>query len=590
MRLIIAQCLCGPIINFGGKNMKKTILIPLFIALSATALVGCKKDNNNNNTDSSGPADAQDLGPNFNADYYPKKEDNNVANIIGKSTNMKIDIAINFEDKADAWRVVADEYERLCGGVVKVNLVTGLDVNSYTERLRNEEQNPNTDWDIVQGNLMNSPTAHAVDLKTTITSSKNPYAGNKIWSSFLEEEAYTTDKSGSSDFGYYLNTENLSTAWFVNTAATTKAGVTNTNPQTWDQLIDMLEKLQQAGYKYPLGLTLSKDGIAASQFSWLIRVYGDYFFRDNYIHTSMTFDNNTKTDSTFVYNKASENIESSAGFSFSKSRCLETMLDDSCEYFVGPGSDKYNDFLYQLGRLGKYVKPSAYSLNFNEVRTSFKAQSDGNNGDEAPQVMLDYTGEGLSFLGAPKLRGNIDFFDYPTIVSTEVPDGTLTRDVGGNGGYLALLNSQNKKQTDLNKDFLKFFLSPYGQSIYYKALSEKNFSPQGLTTVKNELVIIPADWVTFFQNDRISFTGLADNNSHLNYGAYRLLDSTEAENKVIELYQKFITPSPTINVAGFSETLYSTFRKCYRDICGNYNWPEDAINASHYNEPDYLDK
>lgn len=588
MRLIIVQCLFGIMINLGGNNMKKYLFIPLLMALSATVLTGCNKDNKGSGGGESGPADAKDLGPNFNSEYYPKKEDNNVANIV-KSSNMKIDIAINFEDKEDAWRVVADEYERLCGGIVKVNLVTGLDVNSYTERLRNEEQNQNTDWDIVQGNLMNSPTAHAIDLKPLITSSKNPYAGNKIWSSFLEEEAYVTDKSGSSDFGYYLNTENLSTAWFVNTAATAKAGVTNTSPQTWDQLIDMLEKLQQAGYKYPLGLTLSKDGISASQFSWLIRVYGDYFFRDNYIHTSKTFDSGSETDSKFVYDKTSENIESTTGFSFSISRCLETMLDNECKYFVGPGSAKYNEFLYQLGRLAKYVKPSAYSLTFNEVRTSFKAQSDGNNGDEAPQVILDYTGEGLSFLSAPKLKNNIDFFDYPTIVSDQVPEGTLTRDVGGNGGYLALLNSQNKKQTDLNKDFLKFFLSPYGQSIYYQALSEKSFSPQGLTTVKNELVLIPTDWVTFFQNEKISFTGLADNNSHLNYGAYRLLDSTEAENKVVELYQKFMTPTNPISVETFSDSLYSTFRKCYLNVCGNYNWPEDAISASHYDDPDYID-
>ena len=149
--------------------------------------------------------------------------------------------------------------------------------------------------------------------------------------------------------------------------------------------------------------------------------------------------------------------------------------------------------------------------------------------------------------------------------------------------------NQNKKQTDLNKDFLKFFLSPYGQSIYYQALSEKSFSPQGLTTVKNELVLIPTDWVTFFQNEKISFTGLADNNSHLNYGAYRLLDSTEAENKVVELYQKFMTPTNPISVETFSDTLYSTFRKCYLNVCGNYNWPEDAISASHYDDPDYID-
>ena len=569
--------------------MKKVLALSLLALMAITPLTGCNKDSGKSGGDQEGPAQPLDLGPDFNNDYYPKPEDNNVANIVGKSSSkMKIDVAINFEGTEDAWGVVAKEYERLCGGIVDVNLITGLDTNAYTERVRNEEVNPNTDWDIVQGNLMNDPNSHCVNLRSTVQSTKNPYAGNKTWADFLEEEAYVTDKSGSTDFCYFLNSENLSTAWFINTAATTKAGINFTAPQTWDDLIDILEALQQAGYKYPMGLTLSKDGIAASQFSWLLRVYGDYFFRDNYIHTTKTFDPVTREDSKFVYDKTSDNIEASSGFSFSYSRCLATMLDDSCEFYVGPGSDKYNDFLYQLGRLAKYIRPSAYSLSFNEVRTSFMAQADGNNGDEAPQIMLDYSGEGLAFLNADKLKNNIDYFDYPTIVSDQVPTGTLTRDVGGNGGYLALLNYHNKKQTDLNKDFLKFFLSPYGQSIYYKALSEKGDAPKGLTTVKNNLVLIPTEWKEFFQTDKISFTGLADNNSHLNIGAYKFFTSTKAENKSVELWQNYMKPTGAITYGKFSQDILSTFISCYADVAREHNWPSDGYSSIHFSNPDYI--
>ena len=557
--------------------------------MAIAPLTGCQNRSNNNSGNDPKNVEPLDLGDKFNAEYYPKPEDNNVANIVGKSSSkMRIDIAINYEGSEDAWDVVAREYERLCGGIVEVKLITGLDTNSYTERLRNEEVNPNTDWDIVQGNLMNDPEAHAVNLRSTVQSSKNPYAGNKTWADFLEEEAYITDKSGGTDFCYFLNSENLSTAWFVNTAATAKAGITNHSPQTWDELIAMLEALQQAGYKYPMGLTLSKDGISASQFSWLLRVYGDYFFRDNYRHTTKTFDPITREDSRFEYDPTAENIEASANFSFSYSRCLATMLDDSCEYFVGPGSDKYNDFLYQLGRLAKYIRPSAYSLSFNEVRTSFMAQADGNNGDEAPQIMLDYSGEGLAFLNADKLKNNIDYFDYPKIESDQVMPNTLTRDVGGNGGYLALLNYHNKKQTDLNKDFLKFFLSPYGQSIYYKALSEKGDAPKGLTTVKNDLVLIPSEWVEFFQTTKISFTGLADNNSHLNLGAYKLLTSTRAMNKVVELWQGYMKPTGAITYSKFSSDILATFISCYGDLAREYNWPADGYSSIHFNNPDYI--
>ena len=555
----------------------------------ATSLVGCKNNGSKEQGKDGEAAEPLDLGEGFNKEYYPVPADNNVKEIVGKSTNMKIDVAIDFEDTIDAWKVIADEYERLCGGLVEVKLITGLDTAAYTDRLQQEEYNSNTDWDIVQGNLMTDPSSHAVNLRSTVLSKKNPYAGNKTWANFLEEEAYITDKSGNSNFCAFLNSENLSTAWFVNTAATTKAGLTDVSPKTWDELIDMLEALQQAGYKYPLGLTLSKDGIEASQFSWLLRVYGDYFFRDNYIHTTKTFNPVTELDDKYTYDPTSENPEAKAGFSFSLTRCLITMLDDSFgDYFVGPTSDKYNEFLYQMGRLAKYVKPTAYSKSFNEVRTSFMAQADGNNGDEAPQVMLDYSGEGLAFMDAPKLKNNIDFFDYPTIVTDQVPEGTITRDVGGNGGYLSIINYHDRKQIDLNKDFLMFFLSPYGQSIYYKALSEKGKSPKGLTTVKNDLVLIPEVWKAFFQTDKISYTGLADNNSHLNYGAYKFLAITDATNKVVELWQNYMKPTGAITYTKFSSELLGTFIHCYSVFANDKGWPEDGYLSSHYNNPDYI--
>lgn len=569
--------------------MKKTFVVPFLALMTALPLVGCGGSSGGGGGGGGGgePAQPLDLGPQFNAEYYPKPEDNKVKSIVGNVPyKMKIDVAINFEGTENAWASVADEYERLCGNIVDVNLVTGLSTSAYTEKLHQEEKNPNTDWDIVQGNLMTNVDTHALNLLTSV-SSKNPYAGNKIWKNFLEKEAYITDKTGSTDFCYFLNSENLSTAWFVNTAATDKAGVTNTSPKTWDELINMLDKLQQAGYKYPLGLTLNKDGIEASQFAWLLRVYGDYFYRDNYMHTTKTFNPITGEDS-FVYDKTSENPEASSSFSFSINRCLTTMLDNSSEYFVGPTSERFSEFLYQIGRLAKYVKPTAYYYSFNEVRTSFMAQTDGNQGDEAPQVLLDYSGEGLAFLSAPKLKDNIDFFDYPTIVSSEVPDGTLVRDVGGNGGYLSIISYHGYEQKELNKDFLKFFLSPYGQSIYYNALSEKGGAPKGLTTVKNDLVLIPDSWKEFFKTDKISFTGLADNNSFLNYGVYRFFESTKALNKTVELWQSFLKPSGAVSINTFSMELLETYISCYADVAKDKDWPLDGYLQKHFSDPDYI--
>ena len=571
--------------------MKKALLINA-IAIGGLLLTGCSifgnKENNNNNSNTGEPNDALDLGSAFNAAYYPKKEHNKVASIVeGSDSKMKIDVALNFEGTAEAWKVLANEYVRLCGGIVDVNIISDLDTAGYTERLRIEEANPKTDWDIVQGNLMYDLSAHCLNLRTTINST-NPYAGNKIWADFLEDKAYITDVSGSTDFTYLLNSENLSTAWFINTDATTKAGITDPNPETWEQLIDILEKLQLAGYKYPLGLSLTKDGINASQFSWLLRVYGDYYYRQKYKYTSKTYNRLSNSDDKFTYDKAAENQEASSSFTFSYNRALAIMLDKGAgDLYCGPTSDIYLDFLTQFQKLAKYVKPSAYQQSFIDVRSSFMAQKDGG-GKEAPQIMLDYTGSGLSFIDAEALKGHVDFFDYPTIESAYVESGTLTRDVGGNGGYLAVLNCHNRRQTNLNKDFLEFVLSPYGQTIYYKALRENNLSPKGLTTVQNDLVLIPDEWVDFFQTDKISFTGLADNNKFIDIGVVNFFSSSKVSERSVELWQQLLTTVNPITVETFAERWESSLSTNWPTVAGEHNWRTDSKDFANFDTPDYI--
>ena len=558
--------------------------------MSLTTLMGCNsKKEDASQGEGVVPQDPLDLGPSFNSEYYPQKENNRVATIVsGSSSKMRIDVALDFDGTEAGWQAIADEYMRLCGNIVDVKLITGLDTASYTERLRNEEVNPKTDWDIVQGNLLNSSASHCVNLMDTIRSSKNQYAGNKPWVDVLEENAYITDVTGSTDYAYLLNTENLSTAWFINTDSASKANITNVEPKTWGDLISILDKYQEAGYKYPLGLTLNSDSINNSQFSWLLRIYGDYYFRQSYKYTSKTFKTATNTDDVFTYDKTAENQESYSSFTFSYNRGLCLMMDEECPYFMGAGSDLYADFVEQFAKLAKYIRPSAYSQSFNDVRTSFMAQKDGNNGDEAPQVFLDYTGSGLQFLSTDALKNNIDLFDYPTMKTEFVEDGTLTRDVGGNGGYLALFNYMNKKQQDLNKDFLKFVLSPYGQTIYYNALSEKGLSPKGLTTVKNELVVIPEAWKGFFQNTKVTFTGLADSNKITGFGAIALQGVSAVQRKSVELWQGILRTKNQITVTKFASDWHYILLTEWKNVASMYNWKEDSWQYSNFDNPNYI--
>jgi len=563
--------------------MKKKFIVPLLLGGLVLSIASCGGGGGGSSGE---PQDPLDLGEKFNKEYYPVKTSNEVAKIIkGASGRMSINVALNFEGTEEAWKTLATEYMRLCGNVVDVNIIGGLDTGAYTDRVRIEEANAQTTWHIVQGNLLTNASGHCENLKDNIEVT-NPYAGDKVWKDTLEEKAYITDVSGSTDTVYTLNSEDLLTAWFINTKTAKEAGVTETTPKTWEDLLAILQKYKDAGYTYPLGLSLKKDSITASQFAWLLRIYGDYYFRSNYQYITKSYDSVKKEDKTYTYDKTAQNPEGSTKYTVSYNRLISTMLDDGCDYYVGPKSSIYKDFVSNFKKLSNYISPSAYNYSFDDVRTSFKAQ----NNKEAPQIVIDYSGQGLAYLDASGLKDNLDFFDYPTMESEYVPTGTITRDVGGNGGYLSIFKYGSKMQKDLSKDFLKFVLSPYGQSIYYQALQKINIAPKGLTTVKNENVLIPDSWVEFFQTKKISYTGRADNNRYLTYGVLGLEtynSSSQTKSSAI-LWQDLLNSTKTYSVNDYAEDWDDILQTAWPKVASGHSWPEDAKDSSHYDNPTYI--
>jgi hypothetical protein len=63
----------------------------------------------------------------------------------------------------------------------------------------------------------------------------------------------------------------------------------------------------------------------------------------------------------------------------------------------------------------------------------------------------------------------------------------------------------------------------------------------GMTTVKNDLVVIPEAWNSFFQTDKISFNGTVDGNPYLSY-LIRGFDNGESTTQtLITNWQKYLT-------------------------------------------------
>ncbi len=478
--------------------MKRRVLaILMATAMIVGLLAGCSKDKG-----SSGSASVADL-EGFNEDYLPDES------LIEKKQG-KIDVVILFEGSQAGWEAMADAYEEIHGNQVTINLNQDYSSGTYAEALRYQIQDANTDWDIVMGNYVSDLiTTYGVNMYSSIND-QNPYAGGEVWRNVLQEDAYITDKSGANTSTYIMNSENLWTAWFVNKVALEEAGALGYknangevgNPVTWADLMSLCDYMQQAGYSNPLGISVSPSSVQADHFSWLLRVYGDYYYRNEY-------DGIMNASSEFVLDPQDENPESNLEYAVDVTKLFGKILNQNASNYVGANSAKYKEFLANMGQMKPYLNTiDAKSKTMADIRNDFAYQTAGK---DSPQITLDYLGKGLTFLQSDKIE--VDFFDYPTMesVSGVVPEDMLTRDVGGNGGYLSIINHK-ASQNELNLDFIKFVMSPYGQSIYYNALSKTEFAPQGLTLVRQDLVVVPSEWADFFKTDKITFTGLSDSN------------------------------------------------------------------------------
>ena len=303
--------------------------------------------------------------------------------------------------------------------------------------------------------------ATVVQLPMTILNAK--YAGNKKWNEVLEEDAYISDKTGSSTKTYLLNTESLQTAWFINKVALKKAASKGYdvkdkdgnpgNPTTWAELIQLCEAMQAAGYEHPLGLALDNGSLNGTQFTWLQRVYGDYYYRNEY--------NQIATDyGTYEVDVTSKDPE--LDFKFSETSLYNVVLDQGTTErdYVGATSLKFKDFLQQFKNISGFISPTAAQKTFKSVRNEFQNQES----NDAPQIFLDYAGESLGF-DSKLVEGKFeyDFFDYPRMNpiddSIDIDEETIIRDVGGNGGYLSIINhggTSGTKQRNLSLAFMKF--------------------------------------------------------------------------------------------------------------------------------------
>ena len=592
-------------INEQGGTMKKNIKAYLALGLACASLFascgtnGGTQTGNNGNTISAKPLSVQELGEGFNAAYLP--DTSKITQFSGK-----IDVCLDFEGTQSGWRALAKEYKRLQGNAVEVNINTNYAGSSYGQKLNSELTNTNTDWDIVEGNLgYGSTYIYCIDMYSAIAS-YNPYCGKDVqWSSVLEKAAYTTKEADTSGKSIILNSEIMQTCWFVNDVALEAAGELGYQnaseevgyPETWDDLIFLCQKMQEAGYSNPLGISLTSASVESLQFSWLLRVYGDYYYRQFYQYV-MGGDKNTVWEN---YDETEEVVELNSGYGVRNAKLLNILFEEDCDFgpgYVGFTSEVYRDFVGQLAKMKGLLMTNVSSTEFGELRDKFEMQSEGK---ASPQIILDYQGFGINYEKAATDTFQAGYFDYPQMISGKytrgdrigesiVPETTLTRDIGGNGGFLSIINHMgDSAQNQLNKDFLKFVMSPYGQTIYYKGLAENGDVPKGLPSVKNDLVVIPNEWKSYFEesNAVIEFSGDVDANPFLGWGVRYVNGLEKTRACITELWQNLLmtgrSAEQTLIPATFAAKWSDAVDMDMLAQVAKNKWPENFWLDPNYN-------
>ena len=552
--------------------------------------------NNNGTTIAVDPLTAADLGAGFNADYLPDK-----ASI--KQYSGKVDVALDFEGTVKGWEALAAEYERLQGGGVDINVITTYSGSTYTNHLNLELDNAKTDWDIIEGNLGYGATRkRCVDMYPSI-SSYNPYCGPQtMWSSVLESIAYKTKDADNSGESYIMNSEVMQTCWFVNDDAFDAAvekGYLNeygeeAYPVTWNDLISLCNYMQQAGYTNPLGISLCDASIESLQFTWLLRVYGDYYYRQFYEYI-MTPGKETTWEK---YNPAAKVPEADPTYGVQWAKLLNIMFDKDCSFgkgYAGMTSEVYLDFVTNLSKMKGYLMKDTEATEFGALRDQFETQSDGK---ASPQIVLDYQGFGINYEKSEKI--DLGYFDYPQMMAGKYTKGefagedivdnekTITRDIGGNGGFLSVINHTDKAQNELNKDFVKFVMSPYGQTIYYKGLAAAGEVPKGLSSVKNNLIVIPSEWKAFFDesNKTITFNGDVDANPFLSWGVRYVNGYTETQNLIRENWRNLLmtglAADQALTPVAFASKWETAVVKDMAELVAFNGWPSDFWKDPNY--------
>lgn len=394
-------------------------------------------------------------------------------------------------DSETAFKNVGNAYKKLKKAQgVDVNVVvrSSQDPQGYYTAVDGLLKNPDKqDGDIIQANTVSQyyGTGALVDF-TPYLNTPNAYNGNKVWKTTLREDAYRADVK--TQHIYNLSMEGNAFVAFYN-KATFKANDI-TPPTTWDEFIDILDKLKNdVGYTAPLGLNFDEAGLESNNFNWVLQMYMDQYFRDmiDAAHSKEgDYSYIPEIDEVWQYDATDPTNDSPSRYTYNFTRVVNEYFKDGSTF--NTASARFADLMGNIKELVSYASTdyssSAIRQRFqNDALTVSDVQDyELNNRVAVYLLRLDYITDHQKSLGqamgkpngvvpTDELSDMLGWFKLPAMPNNGgagAPAADNLRTLGGPDHHPLALVNRNAEKTELCIDFLKYLFSPQGFDEYYR--------------------------------------------------------------------------------------------------------------------------
>jgi len=442
-----------------------------------------------------------------------------------------------------AWQAVADAYMEKHPDVEVVIDLKPTD--SYAEWIQNMFGTENPTADIVNINLAGSSANDKSINYMEYADQISPYSGKK-WTEQFNYEMQTRDLAKGE--WNNLSLDSVQVMWFYNKDLFEKAGAEV--PTTWDELVATCEKLYEAGIQ-PLSVPGDFNSFWAMQMGWLAQVYADQTTRsmlEVYRAHEGDYNYDPDVDGAFKLDISDPFNDDPWKVNQNPVRAYKAIVDGDYD----PASEGMKTVWTNFAKIfPKYAGGDAFFGTTDGVPLFYQSKAamyiDTGSRLVSFKLDMDKLAAGEQIMagnGEDEITGVKKFemgtFNMPSMEGPGIEAPARTVEVAT--GFFGAVK-KDKEHDAMVVDFLMYFSSTEGQSLYLNTGLENGMTVQGPSLVND--VQLPDEYAQLFEN--LEFVG----NTQKGYGQMMARGAPgDVQNSLREWYdysQQFLNGKITVD-------------------------------------------